>query len=213
MKTNIEPLQPECFYHIYNRGINGENIFKEERNYEYFLKKYAQYVSPYVDTYAYCMLKNHFHLLVRTHSEEEIGTLLEKTSSMHSKSLLEEKGISWWLSNVFASLFKSYAQAINKAHKRTGALFEEPFRRILIDNDAYFSEMIYYTHHNPQKHGFVKDFRDYPHSSYHSYLRTANTKLKREEGLAWFGDRAAFCDFHQRNQDLKYLDKFEIEID
>lgn len=214
MKTNIEPLQPDCFYHIYNRGINGENIFKEERNYAYFLQKYAQFVSPYVSTYAYCMLKNHFHLLVRTRSEEEIKEVFAKEGFASSEAFLKNgKDISWLLSNAFASFFKSYAQSINKAYKRTGRLFDEPFRRIHVDSDAYFSEMIYYIHHNPQKHGFVKDFREYPHSSYHAHLLTAATKLRREEVISWFGDKAAYEKFHLGDNMLGNLDKFDIEFD
>jgi hypothetical protein len=58
MKKNIELLEPDRIYHIYNRGINGENIFKEERNYRYFLEKYAKYIEPIADTFAYCLLKN-----------------------------------------------------------------------------------------------------------------------------------------------------------
>jgi putative transposase len=226
MKLNIEPLQPDSFYHIYNRGVGGENIFKQERNYLYFLKKYALYIEPVAETYAYCLLKNHFHLLIRTRSEEEIlkAKVIQKESFGLGISLSEdlpkeltkkgeEKPSSWHLSNSFASLFKSYAQAINVAHKRTGRLFEEPFRRILVDNDAYFTELIYYIHHNAQKHGFVKDFRDYPHSSYHSHLHTALTKLKRDEVLQWFGNRNEFEKYHLGNQILTNLDKFNIEFD
>ena len=218
MKLNIEPLQPDSFYHIYNRGINGENIFKQERNYSYFLKKYALYIEPVAETYAYCLLKNHFHLLIRTRSEEEIlkAKVVEKEAFVSNEGFLkkpEEKPVSWHLSNSFASLFKSYAQAINIAHKRTGGLFEEPFRRILVDNDAYFTELIYYIHQNSQRHGFVKDFRDYPHSSYHSHLHTALTKLKRQEVLQWFGNRNEFEKFHLGNQILTNLDKFNIEFD
>ena len=227
MKLNIEPLQPDSFYHIYNRGINGENIFKQERNYSYFLKKYALYIEPVAETYAYCLLKNHFHLLIRTRSEEEILKLKEasKEAFAPSEGFLksapsegfhkkpEQKSVSWHLSNSFASLFKSYAQAINIAHKRTGALFEEPFRRILVGSETYFTELIYYIHHNPRKHGFVKDFREYPHSSYHSHLHTALTKLKREEVLQWFGDKNEFEKFHLGNQILASLDSFNIEFD
>ena len=57
MKTNIELLQPDSFYHIYNRGINGEDIFKEQRNYSYFLQRYAHHIEPFAETYAYCLLK------------------------------------------------------------------------------------------------------------------------------------------------------------
>ncbi|MDZ7899825.1 MAG: hypothetical protein U5N85_17595 [Arcicella sp.] len=223
MKVNIEPLQPNSFYHIYNRGVGGENIFKQERNYLYFLKKYALYIEPVAETYAYCLLKNHFHLLIRTRSEEEIlkSKVVPKEVSTKEAFALsedflkkeEEKPASWHLSNSFASLFKSYAQAINVAHNRTGTAFEEPFRRILVDNDAYFTELIYYIHHNSQKHGFVKDFRDYPHSSYHSHLHTALTKLKREEVLQWFGNKNEFEKYHLGNQILTNLDKFNIEFD
>jgi putative transposase len=58
-------IEENAYYHIYNRGINGENIFKEESNYAFFLHQYAKYVSPIADTFAYCLLKNHFHLLIR----------------------------------------------------------------------------------------------------------------------------------------------------
>ena len=65
-------MEPDKIYHIYNRGINGENLFKEERNYSYFLNKYASCITAIADTYAYCLLKNHFHLAVKIKSEQEI---------------------------------------------------------------------------------------------------------------------------------------------
>ena len=219
MKCNIEPLLPNTFYHIYNRGINGENLFKEERNYAYFLKKYAQYIEPIAETFAYCLLKNHFHLLIRTRSEEEIRKNLDnKDGFTQSEAVLNtpkhhDKTISWIISNTFSSLFKSYAQAINKYHKRTGSLFEEPFRRVWVDNDTYFTELIYYIHSNPQRHGFVEDFRNYPHSSYNSHIHTALTKLKRNQVVAWFGDKNAYEKFHVENRNLNNLDKFDIDFD
>jgi putative transposase len=217
MKTNIEPLQPDSFYHIYNRGINGENIFKEERNYSYFLQRYAHHVEPFAETYAYCLLKNHFHILIKTRSEGNIRALLSEQSTLQKDGILlpkhHDKSIEWIYGNAFASFFKSYAISINKAYNRTGSLFEESFRRILVDSDDYFTELIYYIHHNPQKHGFVKDFKEYPHSSYHSHLHTAMTKLKRDEVLDWFGNRNEFERFHLGNQNLGNLDKFIIEFD
>ena len=75
-----------------------------------------------------------------------------------------------------------------KLIKEQENFFEEPFRRILVNNDAYFTELIYYIHHNPQKHGFVNDFSVYPHSSYHAHLSKAMTRLKRDEVLQWFGN-------------------------
>ena len=65
------PLEYGKYYHIYNRGNNRENIFFEDRNYHYFLKLYAKHVEPVADTYAYCLLYNHFHFLVRIKTVEE----------------------------------------------------------------------------------------------------------------------------------------------
>lgn len=52
-------------YHIYNRGINGENLFVQEKNYYFFLNQWKKYLSPYFDVFAYCLMPNHFHFLVR----------------------------------------------------------------------------------------------------------------------------------------------------
>ena len=72
MKNTTTPLQPGLYYHIYNRGVNGENIFIEERNYEHFLNLYEKYIAPICDLFAYCMLRNHFHIMVRVRPEDEI---------------------------------------------------------------------------------------------------------------------------------------------
>ena len=79
---NDHPLLRPCqYYHVYNRGINGEDLFREERNYRYFLEKYAQYIEPVAETYAYCLLGNHFHLLVRIRDvEREVLTGLQNLS-------------------------------------------------------------------------------------------------------------------------------------
>ena len=72
----IEQLIPGKFYHIYNRGINSCDIFTETANYEYFLGLYDKYISSIADTYAWVLMKNHFHLLVRVKDEEEIAPMV-----------------------------------------------------------------------------------------------------------------------------------------
>lgn len=69
---NTEQLTSSSYYHIYNRGVNRMSIFAHESNYAYFLKKYLEYIGPIADTYAYCLLPNHFHFLIRTKDEGEI---------------------------------------------------------------------------------------------------------------------------------------------
>jgi hypothetical protein len=61
----FEPLNPGQFYHIYNHGVGGRNLFGEPENYEYFLGLYDKYISPIAEPYAWCLMPNHFHLLVR----------------------------------------------------------------------------------------------------------------------------------------------------
>ncbi|MBY5958971.1 hypothetical protein KUV50_12540 [Membranicola marinus] len=66
------PLLPGQAYHIYNRGNEKRQIFFQEDNFSYFLKRYQDYVKDYMDTYAYCLLDNHFHICVRVKSGEEV---------------------------------------------------------------------------------------------------------------------------------------------
>ena len=204
MKANVIPLEPEKFYHIYNRGIDGCPIFKKGSHYTKFLEKYAYHLSNVVETYAYCLLGNHFHFLVRIKSEETI-----RNSFPH----LAKSDIDHLISKQFAHLFNGYAQYFSHATKRTGGLFETPFRRILVDSDSYFSRMVYYIHANPQKHGFLKDFRDYPYSSYHSHLSQKPTKLERDSVLSWFGDKESYTVFHGSSQDLSAIEDLMIEFD
>lgn len=208
MKKHTEPVQPDTFYHVYNRGNNGEDIFKLNSNYPYFLQRYATYIEPVAETFAYCLLKNHFHLLIRTKSEDEI--LKYFYSKVDEVLMVDEiqnlvnlnanlkylKSASYHISNQFAKLFNGYTQAINKQCGRTGGLFETPFRRIEVKDDSYFTQLIWYIHFNPQKHGFVDDFREYEYSSYRSHLTEKATRLSREQVWSWFGSKEAYETFH-----------------
>ena len=106
-----------------------------------------------------------------------------------------------------------YCQAINAAYARTGGLFESPFRRIEVCSDAYMSQLIVYIHRNPEKHGFVENFQEYPHSSYHSHLLKQKTRLERQEVLRWFGGRDQYGKFHEDQFDEKTIDDLIIEAD
>ncbi|HQZ99663.1 MAG TPA: hypothetical protein PLJ62_05670 [Thermoflexales bacterium] len=175
------PLETGCYYHIFNRGNNGEDVFREERNYEYFLKLYAHHILPVAETYAFCLLKNHFHLAIRVR---------EDTKDEQTKDKLPPA------SRAFSNFFNAYARAINKEYARTGSLFENPFHRIKIQTDSYFSAVVLYIHRNPQKHRFLDDFRDWKWSSYHAHLSDRPTKLERERVLGWFNGRDQFVADH-----------------
>ena len=207
-KKNTELLEPDSFYHVYNRGINGETVFRSVKHYSLFLEKYAYHIEPIACTYAYCLLGNHFHLLIKTRTESEI-----RSNAEIQYSGKEIESIPHFISKQFSHLFNGYSQLINKGSDRTGSLFETPFRRIEVKSDAYFSQLVWYIHHNPQKHGFVTDFRDYPHSSYHSHLHQKATKLKREEVLAWFGDASEYIKYHAIQTGEEGIGNLVIEFD
>lgn len=164
-------------YHIFNRGNNRENLFREERNYRYFLDLYSKYTEPVAITYAYCLMPNHFHFLVKI-----------KECSPNEFDPKQQ----------FSNLFNSYAKSMNKAYDRTGALFQRPFGRIEVTSDAYYTCLVYYIHLNPQKHGFTKDFRTYGHSSYHVLLSDEPSFLAKVEVVDWFGGKENFIDAHNK---------------
>lgn len=202
MKANVIPLEPERYYHIYNRGINGCDLFYQKPNYDLFLQKYFHYTHTVAETFAYCLLKNHFHFLIKIKPEEEIRpTFHYKTNASIEKVIVTQ----------FSHFFNSYAQIINKTYQRTGGLFENPFRRIMIHNDNYFMEMIFYIHNNPVKHGFWDDFRDYPYASYGIYAdKIENSHLNTEEVLSFFGSLDSFISFHQDKEVLTSLEKYDF---
>ncbi len=85
-----QKLLPNHFFHLFNRGINGQKIFVTEENYNYFLKKYAAKTKAYLDTYAYCLLPNHFHFLVKIKSVDEVLLAGKEEYLMIPKALQKE---------------------------------------------------------------------------------------------------------------------------
>jgi REP element-mobilizing transposase RayT len=190
------PLQYDQYYHIYNRGNNREVLFREDRNYSYFLNLYAKYIHPIADTFAYCLLNNHFHLLVRIKTIEEQETT--KIGPASETGPIFKPRVP---SRQFNNLFIAYAKAFNKVYQRTGALFESPFKRKRIDNNSYLFHLVTYIHRNPQKHGLVDDFRDWPFSSYRAIQSTKPTQLARETVLTWFDGQKGFEQAHVQATD------------
>jgi len=187
--TSPPPLLYDAFYHIYNRGNNRENIFIEERNYRHFLHLYQQHIQPIADTYAYCLLKNHFHLLVKIKTEAEIALAADAKGST-------EKMTSGYPSRMFSNFFNAYAKSMNLAYGRVGALFQHPFGRKLIADNSHLAAAVIYIHHNPQKHGFVSDYRDWRFSSFRELTGDGETIIQRSEVLGMFGGEKTFLSIH-----------------
>ncbi len=143
----LEKIERENYYHIYNRGINGATIFKNEENKRYFLQLFGKYLSDKVTVLAFCLMDNHYHFLVEIIEDENKVT------------------------QGFSNLFNAYAKAFNKQENRTGSLFEKHFKRKRIQDENYLLNLIVYIHNNPKY-----DKEDYLYSSYHYYLNDSQPK-------------------------------------
>lgn len=183
-----EILIEDSFYHIYNRGNNRENLFLEEENYFYFLKLLQKHTKDTCFVLSYCLLKNHFHLLIKT------------------KENLSPKQIS----QSFSNLFNAYSKAINKRFNRVGSLFQYKFSRIKIEDENYVKNLLIYIHLNPVHHGFLEDFTQYKYSSYQSYLSDKKTNLHRDYILNLFGGKENFI-FTHKNKNLIILENLTLE--
>ncbi|MPR34890.1 transposase [Salmonirosea aquatica] len=202
-------FEDECFYHIYNRTIDSGKLFAHEGNFEFFLKRLDGYLSGFVEVYAFCLLSNHFHLLIKVSSEEALRKNLASFEEINSGKILalkkgepSQKTVHEIVSHQFKKFFQSYAMAYNKQQDRVGTLFQTPFKRVKIDNDLYLTSIIKYIHTNPRKHGVEADFRTYRWSSYSRILLEKPTKLRKEEVLEWFGGRKPFVNAHEGDFDL-----------
>lgn len=183
-------LQFATYYHIYNHANGDDNLFREAKNYDFFLKKYHQHIDPIADTVAWCLMPNHFHLLVKIKKEEDIASVFPKFRTLEK---LEDR--SKFLSKRFSNFFSSYTQAFNKVYKRRDSLFIKNFKRKEILDDDYLQNIVLYIHLNPVKHGFTKRIEDWKHHSY-TDLPKLNDKLLK----ALFGGYANYKSAHQAGE-------------
>lgn len=201
--TETIPLLPETVYHIYNHANGDENLFRSNENYWYFLKKYGEYVYPIADTYAYCLMPNHFHLMIKIRNVSEILNYLifkkpklkDEFENMDQYEI--EASLSVGISQQFSNFFNSYSKSFNKMYDRRGNLFIQKFKRKPVENEKYFEQLIAYIHLNPVKHGFCKNIMDWEHSSIHTYYSEKSSKLNRDLLQIWLKDKQGLIEFHE----------------
>ncbi|MCX6230710.1 MAG: hypothetical protein NTZ33_04130 [Bacteroidetes bacterium] len=213
----VEKIEDGQYYHIYNRGINSCDLFKVTDNYEYFLKLYDKYIASFADTFAWVLMPNHFHLLIRIKEEREIHINIDSGSP--SRVLNTQKNLPGFqnlegfkpIHQHFSNLFNAYTKAFNKRYNRHGSLFEKNFKRKLINNENYLKQVLLYIHNNPVHHGFCTHPMEYAWSSYLSCISIKPTKLERETIIAWFDDIANFKAVHNQKIEIIEIEKF-LEI-
>jgi len=207
MLNYLEPLEPGKYYHVFNHAVAKDNLFRTEKNYHFFLKKYAFHILPIADTFAYCMLPNHFHFAIRIKSEIELEKIMRTNPRFNSMEVLDYEK---YTSKQFSNLFSSYTQSFNKQQNRIGTLFQKPFKRLLINSDSYFKNIIHYIHFNPVHHRFTDDLRNWEHSSFESFFSEKASQIKREEVLEWFENKENFLAFHQNEIDEQMFIDLEL---
>lgn len=178
------PLIPGKYYHIYNRACGFEKLFWENFNYEFFLERFMERLSGILYLYCYCLMPNHFHLLVGM-KDLNIG---EKSSQYYSRK--------------FGDFFNSYTQSFNKYYKRHGSLFSQNFKRKEVDDITYRRMVVIYIHRNPLKHELVDDLRKWQHSSYQEILSAKPEICHGEDVISWFGNKEIFEFCHQMKTEI-----------
>jgi len=136
------------YHHLYNRGVNQNQIFFDRESYLYFLKRMKHYKNKYqIEILSYCLMPNHFHIFVK-----------QKTEKLT-------------ISNFISALLNSYVKSINKKYSRSGTLFESKTKSKLITDENYLIWVIKYIIANPVKAKLVSKINDWEYSNAKDLLK------------------------------------------
>ncbi len=192
------PIRPEYHiggvYHIYNRGTNRASIFREPENYLFVLRKIKYYSNElHLALLAYCLMPNHFHLLIRQDGDQPVGLLSQR-------------------------VFNSYSKAYNKRYEHSGTLFQGPYRVKQVIQTAHLLHLCCYIHGNPVKDGLVTEPGDWPYSNYLEWVGQRNGTLVDQDFVhGYFNPPTRYAEFvmdylHSRKSPqevMAYLEKME----
>lgn len=198
---SIVIFEKNKLFHIYNQGNNRGKIFYNQRNYEYFLLKLRMYLLPYADVLAWCLMPNHFHLMVYVRETENYISKNENPKSQKTRSLNDSIGI----------LLRSYTRAINKQEDRSGSLFRSGTKAVAVNSlkslmptlaitqntlllSSILSEKQYpqicfnYIHLNPVRAKLVKNSIEWKYSSAQDFYGKRKNKITNIEVAQNFVD-------------------------
>ncbi len=195
-----ELLKPDGIFHVYSRAVGQEKLFKNEENYRFFLSKYKLHITPVADTFAWCLLPNHFHFLIQIKSFESIKALYKTVKRKDEFSFEQSPD---FIMERFSNWLNSYTKAFNKVYERKGSLFIDYMRRVQVDEDEQLAATIFYIHKNPVHHGLVKNIEDWEWSSFKSHLSSKETSLQRDKVLNVFQGIDGFKEYHKQTIYLK----------
>jgi putative transposase len=148
-------FQPYQLYHVYNRGNNRQQVFFSPQHYLYFIRKIRAYVAPCSEVLAYCLMPNHFHLLLYTTPASCPAGLL----SAREQPLVQALG----------RMLSSYSQGLNQELGRTGSVFQSKTKAKLLATERHAHTCLHYLHQNPLRALLTPALADWPYSSYRDY--------------------------------------------
>lgn len=206
------PFYTDCYYHVVFRSVDGVMLFRTEENRKFFLQKFSLYFQPVSSCLAYCLLDNHVHFIIQVKSAVSlrccIASLSNETRTVAMKKFIDdhenEKLVGEILERQVNSFMASYANAYNKQGSRKGNLFQSPFRRTQIKEDAHLQQAIIYVHANAQKHGIINDFKTHKYSSYWEIIKGDPLNVRVDAVLQFFGGKEQFIKLHQLQVDHFY---------
>jgi putative transposase len=169
-------FEPNQIYHVYNRGNNKQPIFFIEANYLYFLQKIKIEWKKYAGVLCYCLMPNHFHLML-VPNEEGCKNIILADKETHLQNL----------SKTIGKTLSSYTKAINLQNKKTGNLFQKKTKAKLLTepnrlndnflNHDYLLTCFHYIHQNPLKAKLVNNLKEWMYSSYPDYYSNRNETI------------------------------------
>ena len=188
-------------YHIYNRCTTEINLFQSAEMCDFFLHRLKKYVEPFIHVYAYCLMPNHFHLLVRIKNKSEIkeASIDYNESNKLKQFHANEIALNDVIEDQMRRLFSRVVLRFNKITKRIGPVFTERMKRISLHSELEVIDRLCYIHHNPIHHLFAIRFENWEYSSYNSFINGKHLFLGQKEINAnFFRNQNEFIETHER---------------
>ncbi len=186
-------LSPKKFYHLTYSNEN-DKLFRQEKNYQFFLKKYFHYIQPIAETFAYCLLPNSFEILIKIKEEQEFASFFNfeingKNSKFHEKFILK------YISQQFDNLFTDYQNEYNSIFGEKNLFFDKNIETKNIQTKEYFVNTVKNIHLKPVNNNFAKEIEEWKFTSYNSFFAEGEQQVKIKTIIDYFGSIYKFRDF------------------
>ncbi len=194
----------EGYYHLRHLTNEQAPLFKIDGNYMFFLQRLKKFTEPVVDLYAYCLLPQHFHLVVHVHDRE---TVFNYFLEQYPEASMADFSVHSIVMAQLNQVLEQYTQAYNRMFKREGVLFTSPPTLEHLTTPDAVCEAIQYVHFNPVQHGAADAPRDWKNSSFNDIVRENRTFKAGDQVLALFGNKDTFIESHQQPPQAQFLNR------